>query len=87
MYICHCNVITDHNVRDCLGKTEGRATMAKVYKACSGGENPNCGKCLPTIKEMVRAHNACVAVREIEKQLPAAAPKTPQKAVAGAGKR
>jgi bacterioferritin-associated ferredoxin len=96
MYVCHCNPFTDHDLRDCLGKTEGRASVAKVYRACSGGNNPNCGTCLATVKEMVRAHNAAVAVREIGAQLPCAAPaaapapaekKVPEKTAVPAGRR
>jgi bacterioferritin-associated ferredoxin len=77
MYVCHCNPFTDHSVRDCLDKTPGKASVSKVYKACSGGNGPNCGTCLPTLIGMIREHNANVEIRALEKNLPA-----PEKAAA-----
>jgi len=74
MYICSCNVFTDRDVKGFLcEKGEQRATVAQAYRHCSGGERPNCGSCLPTVRKMVHEHNATVTVGEIQKSMPAPA--------------
>ena len=50
MYVCLCHGFTDRDVRRCAGA--GSATVAEVYKAL--GHVPRCGKCVPTVCELVR---------------------------------
>jgi bacterioferritin-associated ferredoxin len=50
MYVCLCNAITD---RDFRAHCEGEAcTVAMVYRAL--GAMPQCGKCVPLVREMLR---------------------------------
>ena len=54
MYICICNGITDKDIKDAAAG--GVATAAGVYRAheCA----PQCGKCVPYIKEIIGAEGA-----------------------------
>ena len=70
MYICLCNPFTDKEVRSYLGCCQGRASVGQVYRACSGGESPNCCSCMETLREMVRDHNTTQTVREMTAGLP-----------------
>lgn len=50
MIICHCNAITDHDIRaaiDWMRAADAQTiiTPGKVYRAL--GKRPNCGGCLP----------------------------------------
>ena len=50
MYVCLCNGLTD---RDLLPHTAaGIGSVAMVYQAC--GCRPQCGKCVPLVREMLR---------------------------------
>lgn len=52
MYVCVCHGFTDSQVRDLA--TRGCRSVAEVYRCLSGGEPPQCGKCVPYVREMVR---------------------------------
>jgi bacterioferritin-associated ferredoxin len=56
MYICVCHGFTDGQVRDLA--TRGCRSVAEVYRSLSGGEPPQCGKCVPFVREMVRTATA-----------------------------
>ena len=59
MYVCICNAFTDGAIKKLLNeRDQERLKPGEVYKACSGGENPRCCKCLQTVKDMVSAHYA-----------------------------
>lgn len=62
MFVCLCNPFNDKKVKEHLGNQDGKARVADVYSACSGGEKPNCCQCLETLKDMVRSHNETAAV-------------------------
>ena len=49
MYVCLCNALTD---RDLRAQIRGDASVAMVYRAC--GCQPQCGKCVPFVRQMVR---------------------------------
>jgi len=49
MYICLCNGITDHDVDRIAAGGDG--TVAQVYRGL--GCTPQCGKCVPVIREML----------------------------------
>jgi bacterioferritin-associated ferredoxin len=50
MYVCLCNAITD---RDFRAHCDGEATsVAMVYRAL--GAMPQCGKCVPFVRQMLR---------------------------------
>lgn len=68
MYICICNALTDKQIRSMLGEAAG--STAKVY-ACLGCR-PQCGKCVPYVRNMVRQHCDCAAEAEAEVPLMAA---------------
>ena len=50
MYVCLCNALTD---RDLLPHTAtGTSSVSMVYQAC--GCRPQCGKCVPMVRQMLR---------------------------------
>jgi len=53
MYVCLCNGLTDRQVRGAAG-TSG-CTAAGVYRSL--GVRPQCGKCLPLMREILRDHS------------------------------
>jgi len=59
--VCHCNVLSDHDIRACLGDgPECPKVVGEVY-ACLGC-SPNCGRCARTIRAIMReagADSAC----------------------------
>jgi bacterioferritin-associated ferredoxin len=56
MYVCICNCFTDGEARSAIRQTGGRS-IAAVYRelACQ----PVCGKCKPTLREMIGAEAGC----------------------------
>jgi bacterioferritin-associated ferredoxin len=50
MYVCLCNALTDRDVRP--HTAGGDCSVAMVYRAC--GCQPQCGKCVPYVLEMLR---------------------------------
>jgi bacterioferritin-associated ferredoxin len=58
MYVCLCNALTDRDVR---AKTaDGTRSVAMVYRAC--GCQPQCGKCVPAVLQMLREGGETSAV-------------------------
>jgi bacterioferritin-associated ferredoxin len=51
MYICICNALNERQVHGAL--QNGARTAGQVYAGL--GCAPRCGKCVPTVREMVRA--------------------------------
>jgi bacterioferritin-associated ferredoxin len=49
MYICHCNALTDADLRRA---TEGAGRLAEVYHTC--GCRAQCGNCAPTVLGILR---------------------------------
>lgn len=49
MYLCICNAITDRQAR-AHASASGRS-VADFYRAL--GVKPKCGKCVPTVREML----------------------------------
>jgi len=49
MYVCLCNGFTDRQVRAVCPVAEGSA--AAVY--CALGVRPQCGKCVPMVREIL----------------------------------
>jgi bacterioferritin-associated ferredoxin len=49
MYICLCNGITDRDVHRVAAGGDG--TVAQIYRGL--GCTPQCGKCVPVVREMV----------------------------------
>ena len=50
MYVCLCNGLTDRDVRN--SAEGGGCSVAMVYR--SHGCEPQCGKCVPLIRQMLR---------------------------------
>jgi bacterioferritin-associated ferredoxin len=50
MYVCLCHGFTDRQVRRIAARAEG--STACVYRAL--GVRPQCGKCVPMVREIVR---------------------------------
>jgi bacterioferritin-associated ferredoxin len=56
MYVCLCNAFTDRDVRV---HSNGGCSVAMVYRAL--GCEPQCGKCVPYIRQMLRQETAAAA--------------------------
>lgn len=50
MYVCLCNALTDRDIRAQCG--EAAASVAMIYRAL--GAPPQCGKCVPLVRQMLR---------------------------------
>jgi bacterioferritin-associated ferredoxin len=53
MYVCLCNGFTDRELRSAA---EPGCSVADAYRAL--GVRPKCGKCAPTVKDIVRGSDA-----------------------------
>lgn len=71
MYVCLCNPFTDKDVKNALEHPGVRNTPAQVYKACSGGNGPNCGSCMCLVKDMIVEHQSASGVQKIIEDMPA----------------
>ena len=49
MYVCICNALSEAAIRDKAGA--GARSVQEVYEAL--GVRPQCGKCIPVIRDMV----------------------------------
>jgi bacterioferritin-associated ferredoxin len=49
MYVCLCNCLTDRDIRRAAGAAAG--SVSQVYRAL--GCAPQCGKCVPVVRQMV----------------------------------
>ena len=50
MYICLCNALTDRDVR--AKSTQAGCSVAALYRSL--GCEPQCGKCVPFVRQMLR---------------------------------
>ena len=57
MYICLCNGLTDRDVR---ASCEGECSVSMVYRSL--GCAPQCGKCVPFVRQMLRQSGASAEV-------------------------
>lgn len=57
MYVCICNAFTDKQVKRSLD--QGACSAAGIFKAM--GCAPQCGTCVPYVREMVRTHIGATA--------------------------
>jgi bacterioferritin-associated ferredoxin len=53
MYICLCNALTDRDVRACCDNSN---SVSMVYRSL--GCEPQCGKCVPLVRQMLRQQEA-----------------------------
>jgi bacterioferritin-associated ferredoxin len=51
MYICLCNGFTDREV--CRTAAAAPGTIADIYRSL--GARPECGKCVPYVRDLVRS--------------------------------
>lgn len=58
MKICLCHPFSDKDATAYMNGRDGGCRVGEVYKACSGGETPNCCRCIETLKDLVRTHNS-----------------------------
>ncbi|WP_245898206.1 (2Fe-2S)-binding protein [Phreatobacter cathodiphilus] len=53
MIVCHCNVLSDHDIRACLGDgPDCPRAVGEVYTCL--GCSPECGRCARTIRAIMR---------------------------------
>jgi bacterioferritin-associated ferredoxin len=55
MYICLCNALTD---RDLRASCDDNASVSMVYRSL--GCEPQCGKCVPFVRQMLREQASTV---------------------------
>ncbi|HUI18467.1 MAG TPA: (2Fe-2S)-binding protein [Alphaproteobacteria bacterium] len=60
MYVCICNALNEASIRDTAGA--GARSVQEVYDAL--GVRPQCGKCIPVIRDMVREDARLAAVAD-----------------------
>lgn len=70
MYMCLCNPFTDKDVRKALESPDVRNTTAQVYKACSGGNRPECATCIHALQCMIVDHQSTLGVQKLKEDLP-----------------
>lgn len=51
MIICSCNVLSDQDVRSVVVAPDAPRTPAQVHRCL--GCSPECGRCTPTIRQIV----------------------------------
>ena len=52
MIVCSCNVLSDGQIRECIGNREScPRTASEVYQCL--GCSPKCGRCARTIREII----------------------------------
>ena len=57
MIVCHCNVLSDHEIRACLGDgPDCPRAVGEVYTCL--GCSPECGRCARTILAIMREAGA-----------------------------
>lgn len=59
MYFCNCRGIRERDVKAAIA--DGCCTYAAAYKACSGGQTPQCGRCREDFTKLMAQHYAQVA--------------------------
>lgn len=52
MIVCHCAVVTDHEIRDAIHA--GATGVCALAEVC--GTSRACGGCLPAVREELAAH-------------------------------
>lgn len=53
MIVCSCNVISSQTIQQTIEKAEGCCRLSEVYGNL--GCQPQCGRCAPTIAQMIKA--------------------------------
>ncbi len=53
MIVCSCNVITSQAIKQTIQQANGCCRLSDVYGNL--GCQPQCGRCAPTIAQMIRA--------------------------------
>jgi len=56
MYVCLCNALTGRQIVQAL--TTGARSSSSVYRSL--GCRPQCGKCVPTVRQMVERHKRAI---------------------------
>ena len=59
MIVCSCNVLSDHDVREALGRDAAPRNAGQVY-GCLGC-SPQCGRCARTIRRIMDEATAAAA--------------------------
>ena len=70
MYVCMCNPFTDKDVKNALENPDICNTPAQIYKACAGGNGPNCGTCIHMVKDLIVDHQSTSALQKLIDDLP-----------------
>ena len=52
MYVCHCRVVTDHQIRAAIQC--GARDVCAIAEACGAGSR--CGGCLPALRKLLEEH-------------------------------
>jgi bacterioferritin-associated ferredoxin len=59
MIVCFCNPFNEEAVEKHLDTLDGKQVpLIEIYRVCSGGKNPACGKCVrQTLADVVDRHS------------------------------
>jgi bacterioferritin-associated ferredoxin len=52
VYVCHCQAVTDHTIKDVI--EHGARTIEEVSLRCSAGSD--CGGCWSALEDLLEAH-------------------------------
>jgi bacterioferritin-associated ferredoxin len=55
MIVCSCNVLSDHDVRDCVAGKACRPSVGAVFRHM--GCEAQCGQCARNIRALVEQHS------------------------------
>lgn len=59
MILCSCNVLSDRDIRERLGKNPSRRSVKALFRQL--GWEPKCGRCMRNILAAIDQHQAAAA--------------------------
>lgn len=68
MYICLCNAISDKQIRECAG-CDKPCKVSDIYRKFDC--RPQCGQCVPYVREMLSEMNALLPDADTPVDVPA----------------
>lgn len=66
MIVCQCRVISDKDIDKAVHDDEIAKRTKDVYTACSQGQSPKCGSCIPYIREKIEEKKTAILMLAAE---------------------
>lgn len=63
MHVCICRNFNEATVRKAIAAHPEAKEAKDVYELCSGGEKPQCGSCLTTIRDIKETYIPVSSIR------------------------